>query len=68
VQGWIWLYTVYSKNRKDGYGGVLIAIFNEYITSQVTELDTNCEIVWATIKSTIIHRWKRFNSLYERWI
>jgi exonuclease III len=45
-------YTVYSKNRKDGYGGVLIAISNEYITSQVTELDTNCEIVWATIKST----------------
>jgi hypothetical protein len=43
-------YTVYSKNRKDGYGGVLIAIFNEYITSQVTALDTNCEIVWATIK------------------
>jgi hypothetical protein len=36
--------------RKDGYGGVLIAIFNEYITSQVTALDTNCEIVWATIK------------------
>jgi hypothetical protein len=33
-------------------GGVLIAISNEYITSQVTELDTNCEIVWATIKST----------------
>jgi hypothetical protein len=46
-------YTVYSKNRKDGYGGVLIAISNEYITSQVTELDTNCEIVWATIKSTV---------------
>ena len=45
-------YTVYSKNRKDGYGGVLIAISNEYITSQVTALDTNCEIVWATIKST----------------
>jgi hypothetical protein len=45
-------YTVYSKNRKDGYGGVLIAISNEYITSQVKELDTNCEIVWATIKST----------------
>jgi exonuclease III len=45
-------YTVYSKNRKDGYGGVLIAISNEYITSQVTELDTTCEIVWATIKST----------------
>jgi hypothetical protein len=41
-------YTVYSKNRKDGYEGVLIAISNEYIT----ELDTNCEIVWATIKST----------------
>jgi hypothetical protein len=46
------LKAVYSKNRKDGYGGVLIAISNEYITSQVTELDTNCEIVWATIKST----------------
>jgi hypothetical protein len=41
-------YTVYSKKKKDGYGGVLIAISNEYIT----ELDTNCEIVWATIKST----------------
>jgi hypothetical protein len=41
-----------GKNRKDGYGGVLITISNEYITSQVTELDTNCEIVWATIKST----------------
>ena len=26
-------YTVYNKNRRDGYGGVLLAISNEYITS-----------------------------------
>jgi hypothetical protein len=48
-------YTVYSKNRKDGYGGVLIAISNEYITSQVTELDTNCELVWYVYICFITH-------------
>ncbi|VDI81226.1 Hypothetical predicted protein, partial [Mytilus galloprovincialis] len=34
-------YTIYTKNRKDGYGGALLAITNTLITSHVPELDTN---------------------------
>jgi hypothetical protein len=43
------------KNRKDGYGGVLLAISNQLTSTQITkagidlDLDTNCENVWAKI-------------------
>ncbi|CAC5368279.1 unnamed protein product [Mytilus coruscus] len=45
-------YTIYTKNRKDGYGGVLLAITNTLITSHVPELDTDCELIWAKITPT----------------
>ncbi|XP_071171114.1 uncharacterized protein [Mytilus edulis] len=44
-------YTVYNKNRKDGYGGVLLAVSNKYVSSLVNEFDTDCEIIWAKITS-----------------
>ncbi|CAC5423966.1 unnamed protein product [Mytilus coruscus] len=45
-------YTIYTKTRKDGYGGVLLAITNTLITSHVPELDTDCELIWAKITPT----------------
>ncbi|XP_063417026.1 uncharacterized protein LOC134699347 [Mytilus trossulus] len=48
-------YNIYTKNRKDGYGGVLLAISNQLTSTQITntgtdlDLDTNCENVWAKI-------------------
>jgi hypothetical protein len=45
----------HTKNRKDGYGGVLLAISNQLTSTQITkagtdlDLDTNCENVWAKI-------------------
>ena len=45
-------YTIYNKDRKDGYGGVLIAISNKYLSSKAPEkLNTDCEVVWATINT-----------------
>jgi hypothetical protein len=43
------------SNRKDGYGGVLLAISNQLTSTQITnagtdlDLETNCENVWAKI-------------------
>ena len=45
-------FTIYNKNRKDGYGGVLLAISNQYTSSQVTDLEVDCELIWAKITST----------------
>jgi exonuclease III len=48
-------YNIYTKNRKDGYGGVLLAISNQLTSTQITkagtdlDLETNCENVWAKI-------------------
>jgi hypothetical protein len=37
-------------NIKDqSHGGVLIAIKKDFVSSEITELKTNCEIVWAEI-------------------
>ena len=37
-------------NIKDqSHGGVLIAIKKDVVSSEITELKTNCEIVWAEI-------------------
>lgn len=33
------------NNRKDDYGGVLLAITNTLTTSDVLELDTDCESI-----------------------
>jgi len=47
-------YNVYRHDRpsniKDqSHGGVLIAIKKDFVSSEITELKTNCEIVWAEI-------------------
>ena len=48
------LYNVYRKDRTQNnkgksYGGVLIAITKEFISSKIDELQTDCENVWAEI-------------------
>jgi hypothetical protein len=45
---------VYDFDRKpnknnQSYGGVLIAIKKEFISTEVSELKTDCEIVWSQI-------------------
>jgi len=47
-------FNVYRKDRPpnskgQSHGGVLIAINNEFESSEITELQTDCEIVWAEI-------------------
>lgn len=48
-------FSIYRKDRKKPakngkfYGGVLLAISNEFISSELTELNTDCEIIWASI-------------------
>ena len=48
-------YTVYRKDRppnKKGisYGGVLIAVRNNFTSVQKHNLDTDCEILWCEIR------------------
>lgn len=48
------LYNVYRNDRapcsnNQSYGGVLIAITKDFISSEVKELETECEVVWAEI-------------------
>jgi methylmalonyl-CoA mutase N-terminal domain/subunit len=44
---------VLSNLTKDkSHGGVLLAITKDFISSEITELKTNCEIVWAEINIT----------------
>jgi hypothetical protein len=47
------MYNIYRNDRapntKDKiHGGVLLAITKDYISSEITELKTNCEIVCPT--------------------
>ena len=51
------MFNVFRKdrppnNRNKSHGGVLLAITKEFISSEVKELQTNCEIVWAEINIT----------------
>jgi hypothetical protein len=51
------MYNIYRNDRapntKDkSHGGVLLAITKDFISSEITELKTNCEIVWAEINIT----------------
>jgi len=41
-----------SNNKNKSNGGVLLAITKDFISSEVKELQTNCEIVWAEINIT----------------
>jgi hypothetical protein len=40
------------NNKNKTHGGVLLAITKDFISSEVKELQTNCEIVWAEINIT----------------
>ena len=42
-------YQIYRNDWADGYGGVMLAITKDIISSEVPELKTDCEIVWAEI-------------------
>ena len=43
-------FNVYRKDRPNkSYGGVLIAVTHDLISSVVTDLDTDCEILWVQI-------------------
>ena len=44
-------YDIYRRDRTDRVGGgVLIAIHNKFLSSEIPELDTDAEIVWARIQ------------------
>ena len=43
-------YEVYRKDRKDGYGGVLLAIHKSLISSQINE-HSEAEIIFASIET-----------------
>ena len=46
-------YNVYRKDRKGKVGGgVLIAIHEKFLSSEIPELDTDSEIVWARIQQS----------------
>ncbi|KAK3090224.1 hypothetical protein FSP39_010191 [Pinctada imbricata] len=50
------LYNVYRNDRVSGpkhtsHGGVLIAITKDLISSEVKELQSDCEIIWAEINT-----------------
>ena len=43
-------YIVHRKDRNLHGGGVFIAIHNKYISSVVSELDDECEMIWAKME------------------
>ena len=43
-------YNIYRNDRRDGYGGVMLAISNQLSSREVPTLKTNCEIGWAYIE------------------
>ena len=46
-------YTLYRKDRSNqAYGGVLIAVRNELVSSACPDLDTDCELLWVQIDLT----------------
>jgi hypothetical protein len=46
----IWRWAPNTKDKS--HGGVLLPITKDFISSEITELKTNCEIVWAEINIT----------------
>ena len=42
------IYTVYRKDRKDGYGGVPIALTNEYISEDI-DIESDTESIFIEI-------------------
>ena len=46
-------YTLYRKDRSSqAYGGVLIAVRSELVSSACPDLDTDCELLWVQIDLT----------------
>ena len=46
-------YTLYRKDRlNQAYGGVLIAVRSEIVSSACPDLDTDCELIWVQIDLT----------------
>ena len=43
-------YTVIRKDRNDKHGGVLLALKNDVVCAHLTDLDANCEMVWAQVQ------------------
>ena len=43
-------YSVIRKDRSDGYGGVLQAIKNDLIYTEITKAESDCETIWSKIK------------------
>ena len=42
-------YTIYRKDRDDGYGGVLIAVTKDILSEPLPDLNTSCELIWCKI-------------------
>jgi hypothetical protein len=42
-------YKIYRRDRKDGYGGVFVAVSRNIISARADELETDAEIVWVRI-------------------
>ena len=42
-------YTIYRKDRPDGYGGVMLAVSNKILSVDLPSLTTDCEIMWAKL-------------------
>ena len=42
-------YNIYRKDRKDGYGGVFVAVTKDLISERAVELETEAEMVWVRI-------------------
>ena len=46
-------YTLYRKDRlNQAYGGVLIAVGSEIVSSACPDLDIDCELLWVQIDLT----------------
>ena len=46
-------YAVYRKDRTDSTGsGAFIAVKDTYLSSECMGIDSNCEIVWASVQIT----------------
>ena len=42
-------YTLYRKDRMDGYGGVMIAVSKQIQSVPLPDLQTSCEILWVKL-------------------
>ena len=42
-------YTIYRKDRDDGYGGVMIAVSKHILSTRLPDLETCCENLWIKL-------------------